>query len=240
MEIQDLILTAHGLVEIQRTSVDSQPLAPHEIAGPTIASMISPGTEIQGCLLGENFPRKSGYACVIRVEQVGDQVEKVKPGDMVFCMKSHGSYHRCLDTECAVLPKNLDPQVACCARFMGVSMSTITTTSIRPPSNVLLMGLGLVGNMASRLFDCCGYKVHAVDLVASRRQQLADNSQCLLFDHTPDVQNMDLVIDCTGHEQAVLDASKTLRKGGELVLIGVPWRKRADIQAFELLHTVFL
>ena len=118
-------------------------------------------------------------------------------------------------------------------------MSTITTTSIRPPSNVLLMGLGLVGNMASRLFDCCGYKVHAVDLVASRRQQLADNSQCLLFDHTPDVQNMDLVIDCTGHEQAVLDASKTLRKGGELVLIGVPWRKRADIQAFELLHTVF-
>ena len=71
MEIQDLILTAHGLVEIQRTSVDSQPLAPHEIAGPTIASMISPGTEIQGCLLGENFPRKSGYACVIRVEQVG-------------------------------------------------------------------------------------------------------------------------------------------------------------------------
>jgi threonine dehydrogenase-like Zn-dependent dehydrogenase len=30
-----------------------------------------------------------------------------------------------------------------------------------------------------------------------------------------------------------------LRKGGELVLIGVPWKRRADLQAYDLLHVIF-
>jgi threonine dehydrogenase-like Zn-dependent dehydrogenase len=30
-----------------------------------------------------------------------------------------------------------------------------------------------------------------------------------------------------------------VRKGGEVVLVGVPWKRRADIQAFDVMHAVF-
>jgi threonine dehydrogenase-like Zn-dependent dehydrogenase len=200
---------------------------------------LSPGTEIQGCLLGDNFPRTSGYASVFRIEQVGREVTGYKPGDIAFCLGNHRSYQKIQIPTLAKVPDTLDPKDACCARFMGVSMTTLTTTNIRPPAKVLIMGLGLVGNMAARLFDCCGYSVFAVDPVDDRCKQLATNSRCTVSQSTPHRQDMDLVIDCTGHEQAVYDGSNTLRKGGELVLIGVPWRRRADLQAFEILSNVF-
>ncbi|ESY89372.1 hypothetical protein X741_30960 [Mesorhizobium sp. LNHC229A00] len=48
-----------------------------------------------------------------------------------------------------------------------------------------------------------------------------------------------LVIDCSGHEQAVLDACKVVRKRGEVVLVGVPWKANTGILAHEILHAVF-
>lgn len=239
MQIRQLVMTGKGKIEQQTVAVDSDSLAAREVSGPAVASMISPGTEIQGCLLGDNFPRTSGYATVFKVEHVGSDVTDIQPGDHAFCMGNHKSYHVCSVDTLARVPATLDPRVACIARFMCVSMTTLTTTNMRPPSNVLVMGLGLVGNMAARLFDSCGYIVIAVDPVAGRREQLASNSRCTVLEHAPDRMDIDLVIDCTGHEQAVIDASRTLRKGGELSLIGVPWRRRADVQAFELIHTIF-
>lgn len=47
------------------------------------------------------------------------------------------------------------------------------------------------------------------------------------------------MLDCSGHEAAALDACKLVAKGGEVVLVGVPWVKRTDLAAFDLLHTVF-
>jgi threonine dehydrogenase-like Zn-dependent dehydrogenase len=37
----------------------------------------------------------------------------------------------------------------------------------------------------------------------------------------------------------ILDACRLVRKGGEVVLVGVPWRKRTELPAFDLLHAVF-
>ena len=48
-----------------------------------------------------------------------------------------------------------------------------------------------------------------------------------------------LVVDCSGHEGAVLDACRIVRQGGEVVLVGVPWKKLTDIAAHEVLREVF-
>jgi threonine dehydrogenase-like Zn-dependent dehydrogenase len=48
-----------------------------------------------------------------------------------------------------------------------------------------------------------------------------------------------LHVECSGHEQAVLDGCKCVRKRGEVVLVGVPWQRRVDMQAFDLLHAIF-
>ncbi|HZL01742.1 MAG TPA: hypothetical protein VFC48_01320, partial [Cellulomonas sp.] len=38
--------------------------------------------------------------------------------------------------------------------------------------------------------------------------------------------SLDLVLECTGHESRVIAAAGSLREGGELSLVGVPWRPR--------------
>jgi threonine dehydrogenase-like Zn-dependent dehydrogenase len=48
-----------------------------------------------------------------------------------------------------------------------------------------------------------------------------------------------LALDCSGHEQAVLDACRMVKKGGEVVLTGVPWGRKTDEYAYTLLDIVF-
>jgi threonine dehydrogenase-like Zn-dependent dehydrogenase len=50
---------------------------------------------------------------------------------------------------------------------------------------------------------------------------------------------VELVIDCSGHEGAVLDGCRVVRKRGEVVLIGAPWQRKTDHVAHELLHLIF-
>ena len=50
-------------------------LGPTEVAGRTLASLVSPGTELNGSYLGQNFPRTPGYSAVFEVEHVGTDVE---------------------------------------------------------------------------------------------------------------------------------------------------------------------
>jgi threonine dehydrogenase-like Zn-dependent dehydrogenase len=49
-----------------------------------------------------------------------------------------------------------------------------------------------------------------------------------------------LHVECSGHEGATLDGIKTVGKRGEVVLIGVPWQRRTEIYAHELLHAIFM
>jgi threonine dehydrogenase-like Zn-dependent dehydrogenase len=127
---------------------------------------------------------------------------------------------------------------------MGVSMSTLNTAAAHPPAGVLVTGLGPVGNLAAQIFARCGYAVTAVDPVESRRKTGLD---CGLKDVRPDPREacadlegkIALHVECSGHEQAVVDGCKLVCNRGEVVLVGVPWARRADLQAFDLLHAVF-
>ena len=162
----------------------------------------------------------------------------------MFCMGGHVSRQRCERANAIVVPAGLDPRVVVFCRLMGVSWSTLTTTAARPPATVLVLGLGIVGNLASQIFRSAGYEVTAVDPVESRRDLarrcgLSDLRPRISDSKSPADSDFALAVDCSGHEAAVLDACRAVRKGGEVVLVGVPWKKRTDIPAFDVLHAVF-
>jgi threonine dehydrogenase-like Zn-dependent dehydrogenase len=48
-----------------------------------------------------------------------------------------------------------------------------------------------------------------------------------------------LVLECSGHEQAAVDGCRVVRKRGEVVQVGAPWRRQTELSAHELLHLVF-
>ncbi|HTL52996.1 MAG TPA: zinc-binding dehydrogenase [Planctomycetota bacterium] len=230
-----------GLVPI----AEEGPLAEDAIEGPALASAISPGTEIGWAFASKDtkhFPSSPGYAMVFRVERAG-AASGFKPGDVAFAMAGHRSWVRCPGASAWHVPAGLDPADASLARLAGVSWSTLTTTGARPPVRVAVTGLGIVGNLAAQVFAAAGYQVLACDPVAGRRELLAglgiELRERLPQDDPAWAEQIALVVECSGHEGAVLDACKVVRKGGEVAMVGVPWAKRTDIPAFELLNVVF-
>ena len=237
--IWTVAFTAREKAELVEVPLPEGPLGAREIAGRSLASLVSPGTEINGEYLGTRFPSYHGYAAVLQVEEVGAEVGDLHVGDHVFIAGKHRSRQRC-DAEGAVpLPAGLSPEQAVFARLMGVSMSTLLTTAARPPGRVLVTGLGPVGHLAAQVFAAAGYRVSASDPIAERRNLLAGPGGIELLERVAPDAGFDLALECSGHEQAAFDACHSVRKGGEVVLVGTPWSRQTDLRAFDLLHEVF-
>jgi threonine dehydrogenase-like Zn-dependent dehydrogenase len=48
-----------------------------------------------------------------------------------------------------------------------------------------------------------------------------------------------VALECSGHEAGILEACRSVRKNGEIHLIGCPWTRRTDLYAQELLLLIF-
>lgn len=235
---QQISFTASECAEL--VSVPRSPLTPRQVAGPTQVTLVSAGTELNwGYTASDGFPRNPGYAAIFRVEEVGAEVTDIAPGDLAFCMGPHAGWQQPERDAMLLLPAGLPPEKAVCARLMGVSMSTLTTTNARPPAPVAVCGLGPVGHFAAQLLQSTGYDVLGVDPSPARQADARLAGIRRVADTLPKEADFALVAECSGHEQAVLDACRCVRKGGEVVLIGVPWARKTDITAFEILHAVF-
>ena len=236
--------TAREQAELLEIEGESRPLGPREVAGRTLATLVSAGTELAGSYQGTSFPRVPGYAAVFEVEELGSEVASLRVGDRALCMGPHRSHQRVGQEQAVPLPDGLAPAAAVFARLMSVSMSTLTTTAARPPAKVLVTGLGLVGHLASQIFAACGYEVTGCDPFPAR-QEIARRAgirrvlPAVPVDDPAYAGHVELVIDCSGHEQAALDGCRVVRKRGEVVLIGTPWQRRTDLPAHELLSLVF-
>jgi threonine dehydrogenase-like Zn-dependent dehydrogenase len=239
-----ITFTAAEQAELLPVERNPAPLGPNEVSGRTLASLVSAGTELMGAYLGTKFPVHPGYASAFQVEEVGDAVTNVKPGDMAFCSGSHRSYQRATADRVLKVPEGVAPTDVPFCRLMGVSMSTLTTTKARPPAQVVVTGLGLVGHLAARVFESCGYEVTGCDPHAGRREMAERAGLRRVLPAVPvgDAEYQDrvsLVLECSGHEAGAVEACKLVRKKGEVALIGAPWKRRTELYAHELLNLVF-
>ena len=218
-------------------------LGAHEVRGKTIATLVSPGTELAWSDNGP-FPVRPGYAAVFEIEEAGGSVSGVAKGERRLCMGPHRSFQQ-VDVRYTV---PIEPQMAVkealLARLIGVSMTTLMTTRARPGDWVGIGGAGPVGYLAAHLFRLGGYRVFVAEPDPLRRERVLASGIEAVFatmplDNSELFGSVALVVDCSGHEQAVLDACRMVRQGGEVVLVGVPWRRRSDASAHELLDAVF-
>ena len=242
--MRQVTFTAHKQAELLEVPPVSGPLDPFKIRGKSLVSLTSPGTELNWGFLGKDFPSCPGYANVFEVLEVGSKVSAIRPGDIVFGSANHVELVDAVGAEVIPVPEGLKPEVAVFSRLMGVSMSTLNTAAAHPPARVLVTGLGPVGNLAAQIFSRCGYMVTAVDPVEARCQTAREcglsDVRANLKEACADLEGkVALHVECSGHEQAVLDGCKLVCNRGEVVMVGVPWTRRADMQAFDLLHAVF-
>ncbi|WP_409346280.1 zinc-dependent alcohol dehydrogenase [Paenibacillus sp. MBLB4367] len=215
------------------------------IMGKTLYSLISPGTELNAGFLQEHVkPATTGYASVFEVEEIGEGVDSAAIGDRFLCMHPHKSYQQVPVKEAIPVPAKLDPAEAAIARLLNIGMTTLMTTKARPGDNVLITGAGPIGFLSALLFARSGYEVMLCDPDEARLRKAQQAGIQRAVKEIP-IQDsvwqgkVSLVLECSGHESAAIDSCHMLRKGGELVLAGVPWNRYTDRYAQELLSLVF-
>jgi len=133
----------------------------------------------------------------------------------------------------------------------GVGSSTrgwsLRRTSRHLLDRVLVTGLGPVGALAAQIFAASGYTVTAIDPLPARRalasalglsEVRADFTAEAGQKHAP-LDGMQLAVECSGHERALIDCCQIVAKRGEVVMVGVPWKQRCDASAFALVQAVF-
>ena len=238
---KEIVFTGKGRAALQ--SFEPAPLGDTEVRGRTVVSLISPGTELAWLHEG-NYPLRPGYAAIFEAEELGPSVEGIAKGDLLLCMGAHRSVQQFDQKYTIKLPANLLAEHAVIARLMGVSMTTLMTTTARPGDKVLVCGAGPVGYLAAHQFVNAGYDVTVIEPDHPRQVQMKNSGIHKVLSAIPldDVAyngQVALVVDCSGHEKAVLDGCKVVRKMGEVVLVGVPWKAHTQILAHEILHAIF-
>jgi len=236
-----VIFPEANVVRLETVEVRDDDLGPFEIVTRTHCTLISPGTELarlQGKLMFDSeipppFPKNDvGYANIGTVIAAGSEAG-VQPGDRVYTMGNHATISRgdVRSMLCVPVPDGLAAENAVFARLATVSMTTMILTPARPGEEVAVMGLGLVGNMASQVFQAAGYHVNAFDLAPHRREiatqvgirHVLDGSETSQFS-----QRHALIVEATGSAKALASTMDMAKPGGEIVMIGAPWGGEAN------------
>ena len=244
MRIREVVVTGQHQVELQTTDTDAPVLAANELLIDTEYTFISSGTELANYTGREpkvfqkgawcEYPWRSGYANVGVVREVGSDVTRAAPGDRVFTYGQHASAIRySQDRLVAPVREAVDPAVVAASRMAGVAMTAIVVGEIGTNPWVVVFGLGLVGNLASQMFQIHGCRVIGVDPVAERRK-LAERCG---IEHTvggsadaaqEEIQEItggelgNITVDAVGHSSVVMQALRATANHGQLIILGSP------------------
>ncbi|RKU29208.1 hypothetical protein C6499_09155 [Candidatus Poribacteria bacterium] len=244
MRIREVVVTGQNQVELQTADIDAPVLAPNELLIDTEYTFISSGTELANYTGREpkvfqkgawcEYPWRSGYANVGIVRDVGDGVSRAAPGDQVFTYGRHASTIRySQDRLVAPVREAVDPAVVAASRMAGVAMTAIVVGEIGTNPWVVVFGLGLVGNLASQMFQIHGCRVVGVDPVAERQKLAqrcgiehtvggdADATQAQIQEITGGELG-DITVDAVGHSSVVMQALRATASHGQLIILGSP------------------
>ncbi len=203
-----------------------------------------------------SYPHVPGYAGLGEVIAAGSGVD-LRSGDLVFHHAHHSTYDKLYAgySPFIKIPENLIlPEVAL-VRFAAIVLSgSVRLSKIELGDKIALIGLGIIGQMASQLFALSGGDVVAFDPVAFRRAIAGKVGYCLEI-HDPmktsaqDVamrfnggQGFDTLVDATGVSQLIMTNIGAVRPAGQVTLLGSPFASlNADVtQIFRQIHLKWL
>lgn len=220
-------------------------------------TMISPGTELalytglyanlakKGSAWAK-YPVFPGYAAVGKVI-IAPEDASFCSGDIVFYPSKHGT-RDWFDASLGLAFDISDfkrPEFGVFTRFGQIAITSLRVADFQAGESVVVMGLGVIGNMAAQLFRLSGANVIGVDMVPGRR---CIAEQCDIKTLDPrDEQFRDALLDWTGGmgPQVVVDATgvpgvvntalEIAAECGQVVLLGSP-RGLSEVNLYGHVH----
>lgn len=118
-----------------------------------------------------------GYSAAGLVTEVGAAVEGIRVGQLVATggagKASHSEFQAVPGLLCAVVPEGVPPQDAAFATLASIPLHALRMSGVGPGSKVVVLGLGLVGQLAARLAIASGCDVAGIDPSAFARETAA-------------------------------------------------------------------
>lgn len=144
-----------------------------EVLIETQYTLISPGTELAFLKAlpntSQRFPQYPGYNNVGRVAELGGKVRGLSEGDRVVSPAKHASMVKVPASEVLKVPSELTSQEAVYFNMASISLQAVRKAQVELGEAVLVMGQGLIGNLALQLARLSGgFPVVGTDLKDER------------------------------------------------------------------------
>ena len=108
-----------------------------------------------------------GYSAAGLVAEVGNAVEGIGVGQLVATggagKASHAEFQAVPGLLCAVVPEPVPPEDAAFATLASIPLHALRLSAVGPGSKVVVLGLGLIGQLAARLAMASGCDVAGID-----------------------------------------------------------------------------
>jgi 2-desacetyl-2-hydroxyethyl bacteriochlorophyllide A dehydrogenase len=154
--------------QIEIREMDLPALKKDEVLVETICSAISPGTELlayrgqfpknipvddsfPGMEGAFHYPLAYGYACVGRVVEIGQSVNREWIGKLVFAFQPHTSHFLAKPDSIFTIPPALAPQTAAFLPNMETAVNLVQDGAPLLGERVLVLGQGVIGLLVSAL-----------------------------------------------------------------------------------------
>lgn len=253
MRTQAVVFAEPGRVEIRE--METPDPGPHQIGIRTVYSGVSQGTE-RWSLTGRYghydhdysryYPCSPGYQAAGVVDVVGSAVDGFQVGDHAFTMGTHftdpdypypgpnqasHSGYLVVDADQAwKVSPSVDLAGVSLFHMAGVSRHGVRLTKIQPGDLVVVLGLGMIGQMSAQAARRVGARVIASDLIPIRVELAAAHSadravnideedlQDVLRAEAP--QGADVVIDTTGISSIFGECLELVKHEGRIAMQG--------------------
>jgi len=244
-----IVFREAGKVEIEEFPL-RKPEA-NEVLVETVCTLISPGTETAFLMALPNtpkrFPRYPGYSNVGVIASKGSESSELAVGDRVASRKSHASHVIVDETEVLKIPNNLSFEEASFFALGSISLQAVRKAYIEIGESVVVLGQGLVGNLALQLAKLSGgMPLVAVDMFDYR---LEISKRCgadytfnpkrdSLIEEVNSVtegKGADVVIEATGNPKAIPTALKLAGRCGRVILLGST-RGTSEVNFYSEVH----
>jgi 2-desacetyl-2-hydroxyethyl bacteriochlorophyllide A dehydrogenase len=224
-------------------------------------SLISTGTELTA--LSGDFPEGSvwaryvrypfapGYSHVGIVKQIGPGVTGLREGERVCSMARHAGLAVLPATGARRVPDNVSAEEAAFTTLAQIVLNGIRRGRVALGESVVVVGAGLLGQLAVQFARCCGALPiisvdPACDRLATAQQHGATHGVPQLIDAARDsVAEMtggrmaDVVFEVTGNPVVIPGALRLARRLGRVVLLGSP-RGPVSVDFHDEAHTLGL
>jgi threonine dehydrogenase-like Zn-dependent dehydrogenase len=202
----------------------------------TLYSVISPGTELTIIENSKDEPVTLGYSAMGVVEEAGSGITDVKEGDLVAVYGApyvqHADTLLVPKTLYAKVPENVEPKEAALGGIGAIAIHALRIAKLQFGETVVIVGLGLLGQMIAKIADAASYNVITYDLHEERSNMVKENTRIKAFSNMEEMKaeiaectngnGADAVLLCAGGKRSPLTGQSLewIRNKGKVVIVG--------------------